>query len=294
MGLGLGNSVTSSVTLSGFSVANVSEVVTWLKADTGITEDSGSGLVGRWRDQVGTADWVQNATTNQPELFGSGINSRVRFDGTDRMYQKDYDWNFAEDGNAFDFPHDRFDTMNSGGSGGMSFFVVLEISSIPTSLQTHVVIQEDHFVDDGVPGSGFTARTDIAGNITILTKGDFFQLTGISAGSGSVFNSGTSAGTELPLSSNALGDLDGTDKFLLTIEYEGGTNGAITVRTNKVNKAMTTNNTATLGQMTVGQLGSNSNGLKGEIYELINCSSKVSSSDRDLIEDYLMTRHSIS
>ena len=294
MGLGLGNSVTSGVTLSSFSVANVSEVVTWLKADSGITEDSGSGLVGRWRDQVGTADWVQNASTNQPELFGSGVSSRVRFDGTDRLYQKDYDWNFAEDGNAFDFPHDRFDTMNSGGSGGMSFFVVLEISSIPTSLQTHVILQEDHFVDDGVPGSGFTPRTDIAGTITILTKGDFFQFLGISGGSGSMFNSGTSAGTELPLSSNALGDLDGTDKFLLTLEYEGGTNGALTVRANGVNKAMNTNNTATLGQMTIGQLGSNSNGIKGEIYELINCSSKVSSSDRASIENYLMTRHGIS
>ena len=292
--LGLGNSITGGAALEEFSVANVSEVVTWLKADTGITEDSGTGFIGRWRDQAGTADWVQNASTNQPALIGSGINSRVRFDGSDRMYQKDYDWNFAEDGNAFDFPHDRFDTMNSGGSGGMSLFIVVELSQIPTSTQTHVILQEDHFVDDGVPGSGFTPRTDIAGNITVLSKGDFFQFTGISAGSGSVFNSSTSAFNELPASSNALGDLDGTDKFLLTLEYEGGTNGAITVRLNGVNKAMTTNNTATLGQMTVGILASASNGLKGDLYELINCSSKVSSSNRASIENYLMTRHSIS
>jgi len=292
--LGLGNSITGGAALEEFSVTNVSEVVTWLKADTGITEDTGTGFIGRWRDQVGTADWVQNASTNQPELIGSGINSRVRFDGSDRMYQKDYDWNFAEDGNAFDFPHDRFDTMNSGGSGGMSLFIVVELSRTPTVTQTHVILQEDHFVDDGVPGSGFTPRTDIAGNITVLSKGDFFQLTGISAGSGSVFNSGTADYNELPASSEVLTSLDGTSKFLLTLEYEGGTNGAITVRTNGVNKAMTTNNTATLGQMNVGMLASASNGLKGEVYELINCSSKVSSSDRASIENYLMTRHSIS
>ena len=292
--LGLGNSITGGAALEEFSVTNVSEVVTWLKADTGITEDTGTGFIGRWRDQVGTADWVQNVSINQPQLIGSGINSRVRFDGTDRMYQKDYDWNFAEDGTAFDFPHDQFDVMNSGGSGGMSLFIVVELSRVPTTVQTHNILNEEHFQDDGVPGSGFIARTDIAGNITILSKGDFFQFTGITGGSGSVFNSSTPDYNELPSSSEVLTSLDGTSKFLLTLEYEGGTNGAITVRTNGVNKAMTTNNTATLGQMTVGMLASASNGLKGDLYELINCSSKVSSSDRASIENYLMTRHSIS
>lgn len=41
-------------------------------------------------------------------------------------------------------------------------------------------------------------------------------------------------------------------------------------------------------------IGNNTNGLKGNLYELINCSTKLSSDNRALVEDYLMDRHSIS
>ena len=89
--------------------------------------------------------------------------------------------------------------------------------------------------------------------------------------------------------------LDGTSKFLFVIEYEGGTNGAITLRVNGANKPLTINNSSyEAGQITVGSLGAGSSGIRGDVYELINCSSKLSSENRGLVEDYLMDRHGIS
>ena len=46
--------------------------------------------------------------------------------------------------------------------------------------------------------------------------------------------------------------------------------------------------------ITSGLIGANSGGIKADLYELINCSSKLSSDNRGLVEAYLMDRHSIS
>ena len=281
--LGLGNSITGGAALSDFIVSDLSEVVTWLKADTGVTETStDSGVVARWRDNVGATDWISNTSGRQPSVSGTGVNTKLSFDGGDRLYQKEYDWNTTDDAFDFDFPHDVFDVMNAGGNGGLTFFVVMEVDS-SLGQTVHSILTEAHFVDDGTPGSGFTARTDIAGAVVLYTKADFINVAGINAGA-VAFNSGTSSGAEFPLD----------QKFLATIEYAGGTNGEITLRVNGVNKTLTNNTTVTTGVITVGSLGQNSNGIKGDLYELINCSSKLSSSDRDLVENYLMTRHSIS
>ena len=247
--IGLGLSVSKAAVSDEFIVSNLSEVVTWLKADTGVTETStDSGVVARWRDNVGTTDWVSNTSTRQPSVSGTGVNTKLTFDGGDRLYQKEYDWNTTDDAFDFDFPHDVFDVMNAGGSGGLTFFVVMEVDS-SLGQTVHSILTEAHFVDDGTPGSGFTARTDISGTIALYTKADFINVGGVNAGA-VAFNSGTSAGAEFPLD----------EKFLATI----------------------------------GSLGLNTNGIKGDLYELINCSSKLSSSNRDLVENYLMTRHSIS
>ena len=281
--IGLGLGVSKAAVSDEFIVSNLSEVITWLKADTGVTETStDSGVVARWRDNVGTTDWVSNTSTRQPSVSGTGVNTKLTFDGGDRLYQKEYDWNTTDDAFDFDFPHDVFDVMNAGGNGGLTFFVVMEVDS-SLGQTVHSILTESHFVDDGTPGSGFTARTDIAGTIALYTKADFVNVGGVNAGS-VAFNSGTSAGAEFPLDA----------KFLATIEYAGGTNGAITLRVNGVNKTLTNNTTLTAGVITIGSLGLNTNGIKGDLYELINCSSKLSSSDRDLVENYLMTRHSIS
>ena len=296
MMLGLGNQLTkASAPDAPFTVDTLSEVITWLKADTGITEtSSSSGVVARWRDNIGEADWVSNESGKQPSILGTGTSARLRWDGGDRMYQKEYDWDSSTDGFAFDFPHDVFDVMNSGGSGGFSFFVVFEFSG-SLGLTLHTFISENHFVDDGTPGGTFTARTDIAGSIAIYTKGDFLALSGIEGGSGTVYNNSTSSGTEFVGSSSAQTELDGTSKFLFVIEYEGGTNGAITLRVNGANKPLTINNSSyEAGQITVGSLGAGSSGIRGDVYELINCSSKLSSENRGLVEDYLMDRHGIS
>lgn len=287
MMLGLGSELRKSVVpTASFSVDSLSEVRTWLRAEDNVTTDSGG--VSRWRDKVGTADWVSNESGRQPELVGSGVNARIRFDGNDRMYQKDYDWDASTDGPAFDFPHDRFDIMNVGGSGGFSLFIVMEVSdSLPQV--AHTVLAENHFVDDGVPGSGFTARTDIAGGIKVFTKGDFISTQGID-GSKVTFNSGTGAQSEFPLSPEAQTALDGTRKILITIEYVGGTNGAISFRVNGANKPVTNNTTGTLGVITVGELGAS---MKADVYELINCASKLSTDNRGLVEAYLLDRHSI-
>ena len=266
-----------------FTVDSLSEVVTWLKADTGVTETSvGSGVVARWRDNVGSADWVSNTATRQPSVSGTGLNTKLSFDGGDRLYQKEYSWNTTDDAFDFDFSHDVFDVMNSGGTGGLTAFVVMEVSS-SHGLTAHSFLAERHFVDDGTPGSGFTARTDIAGAVAIWTKADYVNIAGINA-SAVAFNSGTSAGAEYPLD----------QKFLATIEYVGGTNGEVTLRVNGVNKPLTNNTTVTTGVITVGLVGDNTNGIKADLYELINCSSKLSSDNRDLVEAYLMDRHSIS
>ena len=292
--LGLGNSITGGTALSDFIVSDLSEVITWLRAEDDVTTDSGS--VARWRDKVGTSDWVSNESGKQPSLVGSGTAARIRFDGGDRMYQKDYDWDSSTDGSAFDFPHDQFDVMNSGGSGGFSLFIVMEVSG-SIAQTAHKVLAENHFQDDSSPGAPYTARTDIAGLITITTKGDFIGVVGIDQSSGTIFNNTTSSGTEFPLSSEGQTGLDGTSKFLATIEYVGGTDGAVTLRVDGSDKTLnvstgTPSGTSfTLGTITVGELGF---GMKADMYELVNCSSKLSSGNRDLVENYLMTRHSIS
>ena len=268
---------------SAFTVDGLSEVITWLKADTGITETSvGSGVVARWRDNIGEADWVSNAATRQPAVSGTGVNTKLTFDGTDRLYQKEYSWNTTDDTFDFDFSHDVFDVMNVGGTSGFSVFAVMEVDS-SLGQTAHAIFTEAHFVDDGTPGSGFTARTDIAGGVTITTKGDFYTASGISGG-GVTFNSATSAGDEFPLD----------EKFLVTMEYAGGTNGELTMRVNGVNKTLNNGNTRTLGLVTVGSIAQNAGGIKGDLYELINCNSKLSSDNRGLVESYLMDRHSIS
>ena len=282
LGLGIGLTKTPKQGKP-FTVDSLSEVVTWLKADTGVTETSvGSGVVARWRDNVGSTDWVSNAATRQPSVSGTGLNTKLSFDGTDRLYQKEYSWNTTDDAFDFDFSHDVFDVMNSGGTGGLTTFVVMEVDS-SLGLTLHTILGEAHFVDDGTPGSGFTARTDINGFVTIYTKGDYVGVTGINA-SAVAFNSSTSAGTEFPLD----------QKFLVTIEYAGGTNGEITLRVNGVSKTLTNGNTVTAGVITSGLIGANSGGIKADLYELINCSSKLSSDNRGLVEAYLMDRHSIS
>lgn len=283
IGLGLGLTKTKKQGKP-FTVDSLSEVVTWLKADTGVTETSvGSGVVARWRDNVGTSDWISNTSGRQPSVSGTGTSTKLSFDGGDRLYQKEYEWNTTDDAFDFDFSHDVFDVMNSGGTGGFTTFAVMEVDS-SLGQTTHQILGEIHFVDDGTPGSGFTARTDIAGSVTIFTKGDFVNIAGID-GNTVAFNSGTSAGTEFPLD----------QKFLITIDYAGGTNGEVTLRVNGVNKTLTNNTTVTTGVMTVGVVGNNiTNGIKGDLYELINCSSKLSSDNRSLVENYLMERHSIS
>ena len=282
--IGLGLGVSKALVSDEFVVSSLSEVITWLKADTGVTETSvGSGIVARWRDNVGLTDWVSNTSGRQASVSGTGVNTKLTFDGGDRYYQKEYDWNTTDDAFDFDFPHDVFDVMNSGGSGGFTTFAVMEVDS-SLGQTVHQILGELHFVDDGTAGSGFTQRTDIAGSVTIFTKADYVNLAGID-GNTVAFNSGTSAGAEFPLD----------QKFLVTIDYAGGTNGEVTLRVNGVNKTLTNANTATLGTVTIGLLGNNiANGIKGDLYELINCSSKLSSGNRDSVESYLMTRHSIS
>ncbi len=281
--IGLGLGVSKAAVSDEFIVSSLSEVLTWLKADTGVTETStDSGVVARWRDNIGEADWVSNASGRQPAVSGTGVNTKLSFDGGDRLYQKEYSWNTTDDSFDFDFSHDVFDVMNVGGNSGFSVFVVIQVDS-SLGQTSHAILTEAHFVDDGTPGSGFTARTDIAGGVTITTKGDFYTASGISGG-GVSFNSATSAGDEFPLD----------EKFLVTMEYAGGTNGELTMRVNGVNKTLNNGNTRTLGLVTVGSLGQNSGGIKGDLFELINCSSKLSSDNRANVENYLMTRHSIS
>ena len=201
--LGLGNGITGGAALEEFNVANVSGLVTWLKADTGITETSvGSGVVARWTDQTGSADWVSNQSGKQPALAGTGVNTYLDWDGGDRMYQKDTSWNTSDDGFDFDFPHDQFDEMNVGGSGGCSTFAVVQLD---TANITNKILTVNHFQDDGTPGSGFTPRTDIAGGIQLNTgnpasgsSNDSFTVGGIS-GSATPFNINSDVGVELPL-----------------------------------------------------------------------------------------------
>ena len=55
------------------------------------------------------------------------------------------------------------------------------------------------------------------------------------------------------------------------------------------NKPLVINNSSyEAGQITVGSLGAGSSGIRGDVYEIINCSSKLSSENRGLVEDYLI------
>ncbi len=282
--LGLGNGITtgSFQESESFNVANVAGVATWLKATAGVTLDSGA--VARWRDQVGSTDWVSNQSGNQPSTSGSGIDTHLVFDGADRLYQKEYAWNTDDDTYDFDFSHDVFDVMNAGGSGGFTTFFVLEFPA-STTVRKNIMLQEAHFQDDGTPGSGFSARTDITGELTLYTHGDYVHAKGHSATLGTTaFNGGTAASAEFVTG----------QKLLITVEYAGGTSGAITLRVNGTNKALTNGNTATLGVITLGSLGASSTGFVGNLYELINVTSKLDPNERNKVEAYLTARHSIS
>ena len=207
--LGLGNSITGGAALEEFNVANVSGLVTWLKADTGITETSvGSGVVARWTDQTGSADWVSNQSGKQPALAGTGVNTYLDWDGGDRMYQKDTSWNTSDDGFDFDFPHDQFDEMNVGGSGGCSVFAVVQLDTANT---LNRIFSVSHFADDGSPGAPFgSTRTDIVGSVNLNTgnpasgsSNDSFAIGGIS-GSATPFDTNSDVGDELPLDTKIL------------------------------------------------------------------------------------------
>ena len=289
--LGLGNSITGGAALEDFSVANVSGLVTWLKADTGVTA-SGS-TVASWQDQAGDVtnanNWVSNQSGKQPKLVGSGVDTYIEFDGGDRMYQKIFRWESASDGFDFDFPKDTFDVMNSSGTEGSSTFAVVHLD---TANVLNKIFSVSHFADDGTPGAPFgipsgQTRTDISGSVQLNTgnpssgtSNDSFTIGGAN-GTATPFNTNSDVADELPLDT----------KILISVEYAGGTNGAVTVRKNATNISLTNNTTVTAGKITVGLLGQS---FEGRMYEIINFSSKVSSSDRANIESYLIDRHSIS
>ena len=285
--LGLGNSVAGGAALEDFKVANVSGLITWLKADTGVTA-SGS-TVASWQDQAGDVtpanNWVSNQSGKQPKLVGSGVDTYIEFDGGDRMYQKIFRWESASDGFDFDFPKDTFDVMNSSGSEGSSTFAVVHLD---TANVLNKIFSVSHFADDGTPGAPFgSTRTDISGSVQLNTgnpssgtSNDSFTIGGAN-GSASAFDTNSDVADELPLNT----------KILISVEHAGGTNGAVTVRKNATNISLTNNTTVTAGKITVGLLGQS---FEGRMYEIINFSSKVSSSDRANIESYLIDRHSIS
>jgi len=285
--LGLGNSVAGGAALEDFKVANVSGLITWLKADTGVTA-SGS-TVASWQDQAGDVtpanNWVSNQSGKQPKLVGSGVDAYIEFDGGDRMYQKIFRWESASDGFDFDFPKDTFDVMNSSGSEGSSTFAVVHLD---TANVLNKIFSVSHFADDGTPGAPFGSnRTDIAGTVQLNTgdpssgtSNDSFTIGGANS-SVSAFDTNSDVADELPLDT----------KILISLEYAGGTNGAVTVRKNATNISLTNATTVTAGKITVGLLGKD---FEGRMYEIINFSSKVSSSDRANIESYLIDRHSIS
>lgn len=279
LGLGVGLTKTPKQGKK-FSPDSLSEVITWLKADTGVTTDSNG--VARWRDNIGRTDWVSSIADRQASVSGSGVNTKITFDGGDRYYQKEYDWNTTDDPNDFDFPHDVLDVMNSGGSGGFHTFAVMEVDS-SLGLTTHQIIGELARQDDGAPGSPFPLRTDIAGAVAIYTKGDYVGIEGINGGT-VAFNSGTSAGAEFPLD----------QKFLVSVSHAGGTD-SVALRVNGANKALTNGVTVTPGTMSINIIGNNiTNGIKGDLYELINCNARLTQENRNLVEAYLMDRHNIS
>ena len=84
--LGLGNSISLSSAVSGFSPDSISDLEMWLKYETSITTDSGS--VTAWADQTGNEHGlVQNLESERPALVGSV----VRFDGTNHDMNIDTD-----------------------------------------------------------------------------------------------------------------------------------------------------------------------------------------------------------
>mgnify|MGYP003139940489 FL=1 len=68
--LGLGNSITSGAALSGFSIADVSGIQTWLKFNEGQSDD-GDRII--WADSSGRGNPIDDAS--------AGTNDRVEFTG---------------------------------------------------------------------------------------------------------------------------------------------------------------------------------------------------------------------
>ena len=109
IGLGLG---VSKAVSDEFIVSNLSEVITWLKADTGVTETHRL-WVARWRDNVGTTDWVSSTSTRQPSVSGTGINTKLFLMMETDCIKKNM-IGTSDDAFDLDFPHDVFDVMNAG------------------------------------------------------------------------------------------------------------------------------------------------------------------------------------
>jgi len=280
--LGLGTGIIKNKKLGSFKVSDVSEVSTWLKADTGVTQTS--GVLDRWRDNVGTADWVCATSSRRPLVSGSGVNTKITFDKNDRVFQKDYAWTTSS-GNDFDFPHDQFDVLNQGGSG-FSLFWVTEIATDSTDARE--LFNEEHFVDDGAAGSPFTARTDISAFIPMFVNNTGLILIGGKDGMVAASGATQDINTQFPKD----------QKLLLTLEYKGhDTSDHVIQRTNGVNidfQNQGDTGEPNIGDVHIGLFGDSSNGWIGDVYEIIICKSRVSESNRDKIEQYLMNRHSIS
>ena len=115
--LGLGNSIISGAALSGFDIASVSGIQTWLKFDTGQTDD---GTTITWDDSSGEGNPIADN--------GAGTNDRVEFTGG-ALHLKQLDGSTHPEANF---------TSEMDLTGAFTIFMVVDVQD---DLNTETVLQ---------------------------------------------------------------------------------------------------------------------------------------------------------
>jgi len=147
--LGLGNSITSGAALSGFSIADVSGIQTWLKFNEGQSDD-GDRII--WADSSGRGNPIDDAS--------AGTNDRVEFTGG-ALHLKQSDGSTHPEANF---------TSEIDLTGAFTIFMVLDVAD---DLNAETILQGSgtNFFRMSHGNVDAKFRYKFAGNDNIVTAG---------------------------------------------------------------------------------------------------------------------------
>ena len=181
--LGLGNTIISSPKLGAFNIADVSGIQTWLKFNTGQTDD---GETIAWTDSSGKGNPINDS--------GAGTNDRVEFTGG-ALHLKQLDGSTHPEANF---------TSEMDLTGAFTIFMVIDVAD---DLNTETILQGSgtNFFRMSHGNTDTTFRYKFAGNDNIVssstapsTSKALFRISRNGSNELDVFEDNTSLGGGFP------------------------------------------------------------------------------------------------